>query len=55
MITPIKNLLFVLHKLIDFDRDYSKVKRVLEFIYQLNMDFGIGIPEACVLLTNEVA
>ena len=53
MVTPLNNLLFAMHTEVSWVREFSLTKRVLSYIYDIWVDFGIGIPEATVLLTNE--
>lgn len=54
MISPLWNLLFTMHTEIDWSRAYLSIERILQYIYEVYFDFGIGIPAATVLLTNEM-
>ncbi len=52
MYTPIKNLVMGISTLIRRDSAYHARKRVLEFTYDMAVDFEIAIKKACVLGTT---
>lgn len=53
MFTPLKNLVHGVHTDIHQDREYHKRRRVLEYTFDMAVDYEIAVKEACVLAQPE--
>lgn len=49
MFTPLKNLGHGIHTIVQQDKEYHKRKRVLEYTYDMAVDYEIAVKQACVL------